>query len=144
MSDQPIFRLAKFQVIKVNPDKSEEQLYESIPIPDQSEVELNEGSDLPQGIQNYLKIFFYVKEAGIKGLVCRRKVYKGPICVNTENTEMGDFEPSEEVQSYGFKVMDTPSGFFVRGSFSTELAFLNNDNQILMKIKYPFQICKAK
>ena len=141
---QPVFKLLRYRVFQVFPDKAEEQLYESMEIPDQKEVDLKEGATYEEGIQSYLRILFYVKEQGIKGLTCKRKVFKGPICVNTQNTLMGDFEPSEEVQEYNFEVLDTPSGFFVRGGFSLELQFFDQEDQLLMKIKYPFQIIKAK
>ena len=143
MSELPIFRVIKYQVFQVFEDKPEEKLYESAPVPDQNEYQFKEGATYKEGIRSYLRVIFSIKGQDIKGLMCRRKVYKGPVCVNTENTLMGDFEAKEEVQEYNFQPLDTPSGFFVRGGFSLELTFLTNENQVLMKLKYPFQIVKA-
>ena len=144
MSSLPIFRLVKFEVIQVLSDETEQKLYESPQIPDQSSVELTDCAQLPEGIRSYLKVYFSIKDNAVKGLTCQRKVYKGPICVNTENALMGDFEPIEDVQDFKFAIMDTPSGMFVRGGFTTQLSFINNEKQVLMKIKYPFQIVKSK
>ena len=120
-------------------------LYES-PKLDESEDQVlpPPGSILPEGIWNHLAFSFYVKNAPIKKLRCQRKVYKLSLCVNTEDVVLGDFEPRDEIYEHHFADMETPKGFFVRGKFECQLLFTDENDNKLFKIKYPFQIVKAK
>ena len=102
------------------------------------------GSILPEGIWNHLAFTFYVKDAPIKQLRCKRKVYKGALPVNTEDVVLGDFEPKDEPYTHHFADMETPSGWIVRGKFSCQLLFTDESKRELFKIKYPFQIVKAE
>lgn len=122
-----------------------QELYESPKLGEAEEQVLPPpGSLLPEGIWNHLAFAFYVKNAPIKGLRCQRKVYKLSICVNTEDVVLGDFEPRDEIYVHHFADMETPKGFFVRGKFECQLLFLDDSNNKLFTIRYPFQIVKAK
>ena len=116
-------------------------MYKSPVIPANNQVKLTEGAKYPEGIISIFEIQFRVA-APIKGLVCHRKVYKLGICVNTEDTNLGDFEPSDELLTYKFPETETPSGFFVRGGFEINLQLTDSDNKLLYQIKYPFEIVK--
>ena len=137
MSAQPVW----IEYLICSKKGQDEPLYKSSAIPAGDNVKLKEGPRLPEGIINVFEIQFRIA-APIKGLVCRRKVYKMGICVNTEDTNLGDFEPKDELFTFKFPEVETPSGFFVRGSFEASLQLVDAENKVLYQIKYPFEIVK--
>lgn len=133
------FHLKHFKCFRVVEGSNDVLLYQSPEIPEQPHVDLNTGAIYNEGIRSYLQVTFSVS-APIRKLVCQRKVYKGPLCVNKDDTEMGDFDPREDPYEFNFAPIDTPSGFFVRGKFSILLNFVDENSNLQFAISYPFEI----
>eukprot|EP00906_Rhabdomonas_costata_P002064 RCo003240 len=96
-----------------------------------------------EGMEQTETLYFQV-HVSVKNLMCRRTTFKMGFSVRTEEIKMGDYAQRPEPYSYQFPLQKVPKGFFVRGSYSSNIEFIDDQGACCPSLSYTFDIVKDK
>ncbi|XP_010557776.1 PREDICTED: rho GDP-dissociation inhibitor 1-like [Tarenaya hassleriana] len=97
---------------------------------------------LKEGSKYNLKFTFQVSKNIVSGLRYTNTVWKTGVRVDRTKEMLGTFSPQLEPYTHMMPEETTPSGMFVRGSYSARTKFLDDDNKCYLEINYTFDIRK--
>ncbi|KAL8136686.1 hypothetical protein V2J09_002687 [Rumex salicifolius] len=97
---------------------------------------------LKEGSRYRLKFTFQVCGNIVSGLKYTNSVWKAGVKVYSTKEMLGTFSPQDEPYVYEMPEETTPSGIFVRGSYSSRSKFVDDDNKCYLEINYTFDIRK--
>ncbi|XP_057526985.1 rho GDP-dissociation inhibitor 1-like isoform X1 [Amaranthus tricolor] len=97
---------------------------------------------LKEGSRYKLKFTFQVNNNVVLGLKYTNTVWKTGLKVDSTKEMLGTFSPQAEPYDHEMPEETTPSGYFVRGSYSARTKFLDDDNKCYLEINYTFDIRK--
>lgn len=89
-----------------------------------------------------LKFSFTVSNNIVSGLRYTNTVWKAGIRVEKTKVMLGTFSPQKEPYTYELEEETTPSGIFVRGSYSAKTKFVDDDDKCHLEMSYYFEIRK--
>ncbi|KAG6509329.1 rho GDP-dissociation inhibitor 1-like [Zingiber officinale] len=95
---------------------------------------------LKEGSHYKLKFTFVVRNNIVSGLSYTNTVWKAGIKVDKTKDMLGTFSPQLETYTYETLEEITPSGLFVRGSYSARMKFVDDDDKCYLEINYGFDI----
>ncbi|KAG6519602.1 hypothetical protein ZIOFF_023098 [Zingiber officinale] len=95
---------------------------------------------LKEGSHYKLKFTFMVRNNIVSGLKYTNTVRKAGIKVDKAKEMLGTFSPQLEVYTFETSEEIIPSGFFVRGSYSARMKFVDDDGKSHLVINYSFDI----
>uniref|UniRef100_A0A803LRH1 Rho GDP-dissociation inhibitor 1 n=1 Tax=Chenopodium quinoa TaxID=63459 RepID=A0A803LRH1_CHEQI len=97
---------------------------------------------LKEGSRYKLRFTFQVNNNIVLGLKYTNTVWKTGIKVDKTKEMLGTFSPQLESYTHEMPEETTPSGYFVRGSYTARTKFLDDDNKCYLEINYTFDIRK--
>uniref|UniRef100_A0A5B7B582 Rho GDP-dissociation inhibitor 1-like n=1 Tax=Davidia involucrata TaxID=16924 RepID=A0A5B7B582_DAVIN len=97
---------------------------------------------LKEGSQYRLKFRFTVSTNIVSGLKYTNTVWKTGIRVDNSKVMLGTFSPQKEPYTCELEQDTTPSGMFVRGSYSARTKVLDDDGKCYFDVSYRFEIQK--
>ncbi|MQL84264.1 hypothetical protein Taro_016759 [Colocasia esculenta] len=97
---------------------------------------------LKEGSPYRLKFSFFVRNNIVSGLRYTNTVWKAGIKVDSKKEMLGTFSPQLEPYICEMHEETTPSGIFVRGSYSARSRLIDDDGNRYLEINYAFDIRK--
>ncbi|KAJ3678276.1 hypothetical protein LUZ60_002079 [Juncus effusus] len=97
---------------------------------------------LKEGSKYHLKFNFTVSNNIVLGLRYTNTVWKTGMKVDNTKVMLGTFSPQKEAYTYELEEETTPSGMFVRGSYSARTKFIDDDGKCYLDMNYYFEIRK--
>uniref|UniRef100_A0A6N2MYL9 Rho GDP-dissociation inhibitor 1 n=1 Tax=Salix viminalis TaxID=40686 RepID=A0A6N2MYL9_SALVM len=97
---------------------------------------------LKEGSRYHLKLCFIVSNNLVSGLKYTNTVWKTGVRVDRTKVMLGTFSPQKEPYTYELEEETTPSGIFVRGSYSARTKIVDDDGKCYLDVSYYFEIQK--
>eukprot|EP00475_Leptophrys_vorax_P005253 TRINITY_DN13187_c0_g1_i1.p1 TRINITY_DN13187_c0_g1~~TRINITY_DN13187_c0_g1_i1.p1 ORF type:complete len:167 (+),score=13.43 TRINITY_DN13187_c0_g1_i1:66-566(+) len=97
---------------------------------------------LKEGCAYRLAFEFVVTNDIVLGLTYHNKVYKAGLEVDSDKEMIGAFAPRPEPYTHEMEEDTAPEGMMVRGEYTAEGKFADDDGQVHLTFKYSFEIKK--
>ncbi|CAI8618533.1 unnamed protein product [Vicia faba] len=97
---------------------------------------------LKEGSQYRLRFSFTVSNNIVSGLKYTNVVWKTGVRVDNTKKMLGTYSPQQEPYTYELEEEITPSGLFVRGTYSARTKFVDDDRKCYLDASYRFEIQK--
>mmetsp|Transcript_1744 Transcript_1744/g.2813 ORF Transcript_1744/g.2813 Transcript_1744/m.2813 type:complete len:201 (-) Transcript_1744:1153-1755(-) len=97
---------------------------------------------IKEGAKYRMKVSFYVQREIVSGLRYEQKTSRKGIQVDKSKFMVGSYGPKETAHEYLTPVDEAPSGMLVRGSYTVESKFTDDDRNSILEWKWKFEIKK--
>lgn len=97
---------------------------------------------IKEGATYRMKVSFYVQREIVSGLRYEQKTSRKGIQVDKSKFMVGSYGPSEKAHEYLTPKDEAPSGMLVRGSYTVESKFTDDDKNPILEWKWKFEIKK--
>lgn len=97
---------------------------------------------IKEGAKYRMKVSFYVQREIVSGLRYEQKTSRKGIQVDKSKFMVGSYGPKETAHEYLTPIDEAPSGMLVRGSYTVESKFTDDDRNSILEWKWKFEIKK--
>ncbi|XP_048757816.1 rho GDP-dissociation inhibitor 1-like isoform X2 [Ostrea edulis] len=97
---------------------------------------------IKEGGKYRMKVSFYIQREIVSGLRYEQKTSRKGIQVDKTKFMVGSYGPKETAHEYLTPIDEAPSGMLVRGTYTVESKFTDDDKNSILEWKWKFEIKK--